>query len=246
VLVFNQLLSDEDADAQARIRDRLSDLLPHTTQIYLNDSFSHPEAFDMHIEVRNGHVDGVARAETADNGEGVSDDLRRKLNIINQAELFAKLDARSQRLLAFAAQWFKVEPGTRIFKEGDRADAAYLCLEGTSRLVWTDPDGEAHHVSDVEPGRLIGDLAVLIEESRQLDLVAITQAKFLRIGAEQFRSVVENDRDVLLSLLHTVSGHLTGAADLLREARVAVPRAVEKADLEAKQSVSAAAEPDQI
>ena len=229
VLVFSQLLTDQDDDAQAHVRDRLSDLLPETTQIYLNDSFSHPEAFDLHIKIRNGRVDGVAKSEALEEDEAVSDDLRRKLQIISRAELFANLDARNQRLLAFAAQWFTVDAGTRVFREGDRPDAAYLSLAGDSELVWTDPEGAAHFISEVEPGRLIGDLAVILDEPRQLDLVARTETRFLRIGAEQFRSVVENDKGVMLSLLHTVSGHLSGAAERLMQARVEIPR--ERMDL---------------
>ncbi len=225
VLVFDQLLSDEDREAQARIRNRLSDLLPDTTQIYLGDSFSNPEAFDMHIEVRQGRIDGVSQAEPADEEDSVSDDLRRKLLSISRAPLFANLDARSQRLLAFAAQWYSVEPGIKVFTEGERADAAYLCLEGLGQLVWHDPDSDDDiHVSDVGPGRLIGDLSIILDEPRQLDLIAVERTQFLRIGAEQFRAVVENDKGVLLSLLTTVSGHLNNAAERLIEARADVPR----------------------
>ncbi len=224
VLIFNQLLSDQDAETQAEIRDRLSDLLPRTTQIYLNDSFTHPEAFDLHIKISNGRVEGLVEAKSEGDPQEDANDLRRKLRIISRTDLFAKLDARSRRLLAFAAQWYTVEAGVKVFSEGERADAAYLCLEGQSELVWTDTNGGVHHVSDIAPGRLIGDLAIILDEPRQLDLVAVTQTKFLRIGAEQFLSVVENDKRVLFSLLQTVSGHLSSAADRLMEARVEMPR----------------------
>jgi len=226
VLIFDQLLSDQDADAQAAIRDRLSDLLPDTTQIYLNDKFSNPEDYDVHIELRHGRIDGVQQSENYEDeeAEGGSDDLRRKLRIISRNELFSQLDARNQRLLAFAAQWYTVEQDNAVFKQGDRADAVYLCLEGRGELGWTDPNGDSHHVSEVLPGRLIGDLAIILDEERQLDLIAVEQTKFLRIGHAQFRAVVENDKDVLLSLLKTVSGHLTSAADRLIEARVDMRR----------------------
>lgn len=228
VLLFDQLLSDQDADAQAQMRDRLSDLLPDTTQIYLNDSFSDPESFDIHIELRHGRIDGVQKTDAFGEAETGSDDLRHKLRIISRTELFANLDARNQRLLAFAAQWYTVEAGTKVFAEGDRADAAYLCLSGKADLVWTEADGETHHVSTVEQGRLIGDLSILLDEPRQLDLIAIEETRFLRIGKEQFRAVVENDKGVLLSLLQTVSGHLTSAAERLITERIEMPRADEK------------------
>ncbi|MFY0646491.1 ABC transporter transmembrane domain-containing protein [Sulfitobacter geojensis] len=227
VLVLNQLLVGKDAEAQARIRDRLSILLPQTTQIYINDTFAAPQDFDMHVEINNGQIDGVETTDQLDQQDSASDDLRRKLRIIARNDLFASLDRRHQRLLAFAAQWYTAEAGQRIFSAGDRADAAYLCLSGLAELGHEDEDGIMHHVSDVAPGRLIGDLAVILDEPRQLHLVAAEEVRFLRIGAEQFRSVIESDRVVLLSLLRTVAGHLAGAADVLIASGVEIPREME-------------------
>ncbi|MBD3665606.1 ABC transporter transmembrane domain-containing protein [Sulfitobacter aestuariivivens] len=223
VLVFNQLLSDMDGEAQTQIRDRLSKLLPDTTQIYINDSFALPDSFDMHVEISGGRLDGLAGSDLHTEDDDVSDDLRRKLRIIGRAELFSKLEPRSQRLLAFAAQWYTVEPGTPVFSQGERADAAYLCLSGLGELAYTDSNGERLHVSTVEPGRLIGDLALILDDPRQLDLYAIEETTFLRIGKEQFLAVVENDSGVLLSLLQTVAGHLSSAAERLIEARIKLP-----------------------
>ena len=56
---------------------------------------------------------------------------------------------------------------------------------------------------------------MLTQEPRQVDLIASSDVIFLRIGAEEFRSVIENDKTALLTLLHTVAGHLQGAASAL-------------------------------
>ncbi|MEW9918144.1 ABC transporter transmembrane domain-containing protein [Marimonas sp. MJW-29] len=224
VLVLNQSLVGHDPETQVQIRKRLSALLPDTTQIYLNDSFAHPEEFDMHVVINQGRIDGVAQIEPVEDESSASGDLRRKLRIISRNELFATLDPRSRRLLAFAAQWYKAEKGQRIFTVGERADAAYLCLSGRAELGVVDEGGTMRHVSDVVPGRLIGDLAILIREPRQLDLIATEDATFLRIGADQYRAVVESDRDVLLSLLRKVAGYLAGASDIMMAAGLEVPR----------------------
>lgn len=224
VLVFNQLLTHFDTEAMARARSRLGKLLPDTIQIFINEKFADPEKFDMHVEIKHGRLDGVVRVDSPDTVESVSDDLQRKLRILSTNELFAKLDRRSRRLLAFAAQWYEAEEGARIFSAGDRPDAVYLCLSGSAELSIEDESGKRRHINVVEPGRLIGDLAVILNEPRQLDLVALEEVKFLRIGAEQFRSVMENDAAVLLSLLRTVGGHLTGAAEVLLAAGAEIPR----------------------
>lgn len=224
VLVFNQVLTGADPKVQAQIRDRLTDLLPHATQIFLNEKFADPQAFDMHLVIRNGQLDGVPQIEKGDPEESASDDLRRKLRIISRNALFSTLDPRQQRLLAFAAQWYSAETGQVIFSTGERADAAYLCLSGKAELFYTGPDGANHHVSDAEPGRLIGDLSIILDEPRQMNMKATEPVQFLRIGAEQFRAVLESDKTLLLSLLRTVAGHLTGAAELMRAASLDMPR----------------------
>ncbi|MEP5731530.1 MAG: ABC transporter transmembrane domain-containing protein [Sulfitobacter sp.] len=224
VLILNQALVSHDPASQRQIRDGLSALLPDTTQIYINNTFAQPEDFDLHVEIKNGHVDGVIGVDGLDGQSIASGDFRRKQRIIGRNELFASLDLRNRRLLAFAAQWYTAQEGQCIFKAGDRADAAYLCLSGRAELGHFDEEGVLHHVSDVEPGRLIGDLAVLLDEPRQLDLVAKEEVKFLRIGAEQFRAVVENDKVVLLNLLRTVAGYLGNAADMMIAAGLEAPR----------------------
>ena len=105
----------------------------------------------------------------------------------------------------------------------EKPDAAYLCISGSAVLTYDIEDGE-RPVTTIEPGRLIGDLAILSDEVRNLNLTATSDARFLRIGAQEFRSVVESDTTVLFSLLRTVSGYLTGAAELLRQANIAIPQ----------------------
>ncbi len=224
ILVLNQSLAGHDAKSQARLRNKLSDLLPDTTQIHLDTAFARPEDFDMFIEIKGGRIDGLAQNDAPHDNDSISDDLRRKLQIVERNALFSNLNPRNQRLLAFAAQWYSVEQGSKIFNKHERPDAVYLCLAGKSELYWNDDAGKRHHISTVEPGRLIGDLAVIMNEPRQFDFEALEDSKFLRIGADQFKSVIENDRVILLSLLKTVSSHLSNAADLIRDAEIEIPR----------------------
>ncbi len=222
ILVLDQVLASHDARNRSEMRSRLRSLLPNTTLIFMEDKFENPDEYDLMIELRNGRIDGVAEAEAHEDDDTASDDLRRKLRVISRTELFANLDQRSQRLLAFSAQWYTVKAGKRVFSMDERADAAYLCLSGKAMMSYADPDGKRHNVTEVEPGRLIGDLAIILDEPRQLDLTAVEDTQFLRIGADEFRSVIAEDPVVLMSLLRTVASHLTGAAELLREARLSV------------------------
>ncbi|MDW4498291.1 ABC transporter transmembrane domain-containing protein [Sulfitobacter sp. D35] len=224
VLILDQALASQDAGTIEETRGRLGDALPDTTMIFMEDRFETPEAYDLFIEIKNGRIDGVSESDAGDAGNGASHDLRRKLKVIARTELFADLDSRNQRLLAFSAQWFDVKAGTRIFSMGERPDAAYLCISGQAILGYRDDDGKPHEVTVVSPGRLIGDLAIILDDPRQLDLDAVEDSQFLRIGASEFRAVIQHDPTVLMILLKTVASHLTGAAELMREARIDIPQ----------------------
>ena len=91
-------------------------------------------------------------------------------------------------------------------------------------MAFQDLDGADQHIATVEPGRVVGDLAVIVGEERQVTMRTLEDSRFLRFEAGQFRSVIENDKEVLLSLLKTVAGHLTGAADVIRDAQLEIPR----------------------
>ena len=221
VLIFDQALGGSNL---SHTRRRLSELLPGTTQIFLDDHFDERESYDLYVEVIHGRVNGMERLDYPESGSDVSDDLRRKLGVIQRNDLFRNLNARNQRLLAFAARWYPAEAGVRIFNAGDAPDAVYLCLDGKAEVTVVDDTGKEQHVTTIEPGRVIGDLAVILKEPRQVNLTTLEDSRFLRIGADQFRSVIETDKTVLLQLLKTVAGHLTGAADVIRAARVGIPR----------------------
>ena len=223
ILVLDQAIASHDADSRRTMRSALRDILPKSTLIFMEDHFENPDEYDLYVEIKDGRIDGIQRQDDDLVPDGGSDDLRRKLRAISQTDTFAKLSNRNQRLLAFAAQWYTAKPGQRIFEEGDDADAAYLCVAGGAQLFFRDEKGEQYAVSSVEPGRLIGDLAIIMKEQRKVDLVATTETIFLRIGAGEFRSVIENDNSALLTLLQTVGGHLQNAAEMLANADVELP-----------------------
>ncbi|MEO0379535.1 MAG: ABC transporter transmembrane domain-containing protein [Pseudomonadota bacterium] len=218
ILVLDRALASHGAEERRKTRNALRDLLPDATLIFLEEKFENPDAYDLFVEIKDGRVDGVQNHE-----EDESDDLNRKLRVIARTELFEGLNSRNQRLLAFAAQWYKAKQGQRIFTMNEKPDAAYLCISGSAVLSYDTEQGE-RTVTTVGPGRLIGDLAILTDEVRNLHLTATSKSTFLRIGASEFRAVVESDNTVLLSLLRTVSGHLTGAAQLLRGANIPIPQ----------------------
>lgn len=212
VLILGNALASHGSAKRAQMRERIGVLMPDTTKIFIESHFSNPDSYDLYVEIVDGRIDGVTRAdEPAD--ENARQDLNRKLRAVAQAELFANLDLKQQRLLAFSGNWYKAKAGQVIFRRDQPADAAYLCIKGLAGLYWTIFGEQERLITEIKPGRLIGDLAVIMNEDRAMDLIAIEDSVFLRIGAAELLAVIENDAKVATSLLKTVASHLTGAAE---------------------------------
>ncbi|TMV15640.1 ABC transporter transmembrane domain-containing protein [Arenibacterium halophilum] len=223
ILVMDHALASHDTQSRARTRERLRDLLPKSTMVFMEDRFESPENYDIYVEIRDGRIDGVARCDEAAKESAGAADLQQKRRILSEAHLFRNLDLRNQRLLAFAAQWFDAVPGQVIFTHGDSPDAVYLCLSGEAELRWADSEPEDAPVTTVSPGRLIGDLSIITGELRQMDLVATASSRFLRLPAEEFRAVIEADASVAMQLLETTGRNLMQVGRTLSAARAALP-----------------------
>ncbi|MDX2321959.1 MAG: ABC transporter transmembrane domain-containing protein [Moritella sp.] len=232
ILILRNALASHDSDARALTRERISDLMPDTTKIFIENQFYSPECYDLFVEIVDGRIDGIARQDDLQD-EDARQDLNRKLRAVAQAELFSGLDRKQQRLLAFSAQWYKVKSGQEIFNAGQEADASYLCVKGLAGLYWPKSAGEKHLVSEIAPGRLIGDLAVIHNSPRLLDLIALEDSVFLRIGATELLAVIENDAMVAASLLRSVASHLSETAASLRATRaLAIKHGVDFTELD--------------
>ena len=235
VLILDKALASHSAEIRERALSELRDLLPEATLIFMEDDFIAPDYYDVYVEIKNGRIDGLDRAEYLDAGSDAEDDLQRKLRLVAGTEMFQRLAPRNQRLLAFSAQWFSIEAGEKIFKRGDAPDAAYLCVKGEAQLVWYEENGKVVPITTVEPGRVIGDLAIFLNEERQYDMLATQDCLFLRIGAYEYLSVVRTDPEVAFTLLQTVAGYLTRVAEIAREAGAQPPTEEQQRQLRAEQ-----------
>ncbi|MEO0623474.1 MAG: ABC transporter transmembrane domain-containing protein [Pseudomonadota bacterium] len=228
ILVLDRALASHSQEERARTRNRLRELMPETTLVFLEEKISRPDQYDLFLEIEDGRLvtDSDVEPETA--ADGVSDPLEKKLRELEKVSLFSGLKRSQLRLLAFSARWFSAVEGQAIFRQNDPPDGAYLLVSGEAELRWPDLDDTAGVVTAVEPGRLIGDLSVIRNTPRPFDMVATQPIKGLRIGAEELRTIIENDAAVACSLLQTVSGYLVTVAERLHDVRQRFPDAAKE------------------
>ena len=209
VLVLENALVSRNRDARQAAYENLHALLPDTTLIVLADGFTEEAEFDQHLDLQQGRL--TAQPGIAEPGQdgAASADLQRKLRALEQTPLFSGLGRRQLRLLAFGARWYRAEAGTYVFHMGDPPnDGAYMIIEGEAGLYLPQEDGPDKEINRVGPGTLVGELGLIRQVPRALDMKAETDITCLRIGEEEFLAVVENDAQTAFKLLQVVAGYV--------------------------------------
>jgi len=210
VLILDHVLSSYDIATRQGLHARLRGVLPKATIICLEPAFEDTSGFDAEYVMQQGRLSTVAGAESAEDDSRVSADLGRKLRALEQTDLFAALDRKQLRLLAFGARWFNAEAGEYVFrKDDDPTSGAFLVVSGEADLLLPVDDSEDQLIATSGPGQLVGELGVIRGVPRALDMRASSDLTCLRIGAEEFLDVVGNDALTAYKLLQVVAGYVS-------------------------------------
>ena len=215
VLVLDTVMGSHDLATRGRVYANLHRLLSKTTIICLDGAFEELGIFDMNLTMQQGRISADVSAAidadvTRDEGEEtLSSEQADKIRILEQSDLFSTLDRKQLKLLAFGARWYSAQAGEYIFhKDDDPASGAFLIIKGEADLLMPNPQGEDTLISTAGPSTIVGELGLIRNVPRALDMRAKTDLTSLRIGAEEFLAVVENDAATAFKLLQVVAGYV--------------------------------------
>ncbi len=223
ILIIDTPFAGAPGEITSSYYRNIRNLLPNTTIIELNAEIDVLRDYDLRYQIKDGRLVDIGDNSIAGTGtEGTVDgapvnELDRKVRILSQVELLSKLDQSQLRLLAFGAKWFEKKPGEYFFRMGDAADGAYIFTSGNAELLFPTGVGRGEIIGIVEPGKLVGDLAVIMKKGRTLDMVAKTNITGLRIDKQDLTDIIENDAGVATSLLRTVAGYLQDAGQRISD-----------------------------
>jgi CPA2 family monovalent cation:H+ antiporter-2 len=91
------------------------------------------------------------------------------------------------------------QPGERIFRAGDRADALYFIAEGRVEVELPD-----ERRVELGPGEIFGEMALLSGQRRSADVVALDYCQFLVLTPEDFEAFIAK-RPQLRERLHAIA-----------------------------------------
>ncbi|MEH6648400.1 MAG: Crp/Fnr family transcriptional regulator [Motiliproteus sp.] len=143
-------------------------------------------------------------------------DLNQEVDYLRSIPMLSKLDSSKLKLLAFTSRLVEYRDGEYLFRKQDPADAVYLIMRGNAEVVIEDEspgaDADAVQVALVRSeGELIGEMAVISQQSRSASIRAQGSLSVLCMEGEMFVQLLASNSDVALDVMRQLSDKLAQA-----------------------------------
>ncbi len=138
---------------------------------------------------------------------------------------FEVLAPEALRILAISAEERQLKAGEVLFRAGEASDAGYVLLSGRIELVQEQP-GRRRKLSEILPGALVGELALLIQVPRPATARALEGTRLMRIPRTTFLRMLEGFPDAAVILRDRFAKRLEetlSALDTLRQDQLETP-----------------------
>lgn len=144
--------------------------------------------------------------------------LEQEVELIRRFPIFSKIEPAMLKLLCFSSERLAFTPGQTIFKYGDVGDSCYVLIEGSVEISVPTPKGSLV-VNTLGGNEILGEIAIFGDVPRTATVTAKTPLEVLRIGKDQFLSVIRQNPEAALELIRILASRLVNTtAQLIRSA----------------------------
>jgi CRP/FNR family transcriptional regulator, cyclic AMP receptor protein len=158
--------------------------------------------------------------------------LKQEFELLRRVPIFAEIEPARLKLLAFMSERVGFDPGKRLMRQGDAADAAYLIIEGHAEVVLETPAGPVI-VATLGANESVGEMAILGNVPRNATVRAKDRVIALRISKEPFMRMVREFPSMAVSIMQELAQRLDSTNQQLSTALAEVKRLREKAGIAA-------------
>lgn len=130
--------------------------------------------------------------------------------------LFASLSDNDLALLQSQCSELKLAAGDLLFSEGDHGDAAYVLAAGEVEIFKT-VSGREVLLAAGGGNRLIGEMALLLDEPRNASVRARTEATLVQVAREQFSDVLTSSSTAAMAMLEVMISRWRGTESKLKQ-----------------------------
>ncbi|MEX2520691.1 MAG: Crp/Fnr family transcriptional regulator [Paracoccaceae bacterium] len=153
--------------------------------------------------------------------------LNKAVETMMETPIFAGIDPKRLRLLAFMSESLTYRAGELLFDQGDEGDSAFVTLSGSASVLIT-IDGAKQEVAVIGPKQVFGEMAVLCDIPRTAAIGAKTDLEVLRIDRDAFLKLLAEFPEVSLQVMRFLAMRLERTTQALGAAQSQI-KALEEA-----------------
>ena len=149
--------------------------------------------------------------------------LKQEFELLRRVPIFAEIEPARLKLLAFMSERVGFDPGKRLMRQGDAADAAYLIIEGHAEVVLETPAGPVI-VATLGANESVGEMGILGNVPRNATVRAKDRVIALRISKEPFMRMVREFPTMAVSIMQELAQRVDSTNKQLSTALAEVKR----------------------
>jgi predicted acylesterase/phospholipase RssA/CRP-like cAMP-binding protein len=107
------------------------------------------------------------------------------------AEPFQHLEADTLQELETGLEWVSLAEGEALFRQGDPGDSLCVVVGGRLRISQQRPDGSSAVLDELGPGAMVGEIALLLGQTRSATGSAIEATTLVRLSRSGFDRLAE-------------------------------------------------------
>jgi len=127
---------------------------------------------------------------------------------LESSKLFSRLPAAELQALHKVTQDISFAGGQQIFREGDPGDGIYLVRTGLVQISAVLENGERHIFSEVLPGDVFGEMALLDDQARSASASAEEETTVHFVPRPEMVNLLKRSPELSLLLVQEISGRL--------------------------------------
>jgi len=113
-------------------------------------------------------------------------DVFQEAEMLRNVPLFGGLSPAQLKLLAFTGSVLCFEPGDTLMSKGERADSAFVILEGTVEVVGETKGGNEFVIAVQGRNGVVGEMGVISDAPRSATVRARERVRALKISGDVF------------------------------------------------------------
>ena len=139
--------------------------------------------------------------------EEVRVDVFQEAEMLRNVPLFGGLSPTQLKLLAFTGNVLKFEPGEVLMRQGERADSAFVILEGEVEVLVETRNGQVP-VAVQGKNAVMGEMGVICDAPRSATVRAKDAVRALRISGDVFLKLACESPQRALYVMRQLSDRL--------------------------------------